>query len=107
MKGLPLSHLQPGQRGVLTDLATRGPMRTRLQDLGFLKGAEIRCLMESPLGDPKAYWIGATAVALRAKDAGDVFVRPLREGGAPDGATTETDDRRARGKSKRRKIHAL
>ncbi len=106
MKRLPLSSLRPGQQGVLTGLSVQGAMRTRLEDLGFVEGAGVRCLGVSPLGDPKAYGLGATTVALRARDAGEIFVRLVREGGAPDGTAT-AHDRRARGKSKRRKIDTV
>lgn len=73
----------PRPAGVLTGLSVQGAMRTRLEDLGFVEGAGVRCLGVSPLGDPKAYGLGATAVALRARDAGEIFVRLVREGVRP------------------------
>ena len=44
-------------------------------DLGFAEGAGIRCLFRSMFGDPTAYEICGTVIALRAGDSASVFVR--------------------------------
>lgn len=64
-----LDKLVPGSRALVKDVAAQGAMRRRLQDLGFVPGAQVECLGKSPLGDPKAYRIRGAVVALRGRDA--------------------------------------
>jgi len=44
----------------------------RLRDLGITEGEEVRCVMKSPLGEPHAYMIKGSVIALRQEDAGVV-----------------------------------
>lgn len=66
-----LAGLKPGQKAVVVGLspACRGPERRRLLDLGFVPGTEVKVVMESPLGDPVAYEVRGTTVALRRDQA--------------------------------------
>ena len=77
-----LSELPPGERARILSLRAEDAMGRRLSELGFLPGSEIVCLLESPLGDPRAYWICDTLIALRQKDARGVEISP-RGGSAP------------------------
>lgn len=69
-----LSHLLPGQSAAVTGLASDGPMRRRLQDMGLVKGTMVKCLGASPLGDPSAYLIRGAVIALRHQDAAGVLM---------------------------------
>ncbi|MCU0787021.1 MAG: metal-dependent transcriptional regulator, partial [Verrucomicrobia bacterium] len=62
-----LSGLAEGQRGKVLGLspACRGPERRRLLDLGFVPGTEVLAEMKSPGGDPTAYRVRGTLIALR------------------------------------------
>jgi DtxR family Mn-dependent transcriptional regulator len=66
-----LSHLHPGQRGKVLGLtsACRGVERRRLLDLGFVAGTQVDVEMVSPGGDPTAYLVRGTVVALRREQA--------------------------------------
>lgn len=69
--GERLSSLQPGESGVVLGLtpACRGSERRRFMDLGILPGASIHAEMRSPGGDPTAYRIRDTLIALRREQA--------------------------------------
>ena len=54
-------------------------MQTRLCDLGFTENSRVTCLFPSAFGDPSAYRIRDTVVALRSGDARTVLC--LAEGG--------------------------
>ncbi len=69
-----LAQLQPGRCAVVCGLDTPGDMRRRLQDLGLIYGTKVHCLGESPLGDPVAYQVRGTVIALRREDAGTVRI---------------------------------
>ncbi len=76
-EGTSLDQLRAGGRALVEELSAQGPMRRRLQDLGFVTGAQVSCLGNSPLGDPSAYGVRGAVVALRRRDARLVKVRPL------------------------------
>ncbi len=54
-------------------------VRQRLLDLGFVKGAEVNVKNISPLGDPVAYYIHETLIALRKEDALMVCIDKLNK----------------------------
>ena len=59
------------------DDACQGFSRRRLMDLGFTAGARIRPFLRTFAGDPRAYEVRGTLVALRRDQASQVLVRPL------------------------------
>ena len=78
-----LANLRPGQRARITGIAedVRGLLRRRLLDLGFTRGAVVEVVLESAFGrgDPVAYRIRSTMIALRRKQAERTFVDPVQE----------------------------
>jgi len=77
-----LSSLQPGHQAEVLFLsrACRGLERRRLMDLGIVPGTRIEALMASPTGDPIAYRVRGTTVAIRQAQTHHVHIRPLPEG---------------------------
>jgi Fe2+ transport system protein FeoA len=59
------------------DEACQGFSRRRLMDLGFTEGAHIEPVLKTFAGDPRAYRIRGTVVAVRRDQAIHVVVRPL------------------------------
>ena len=53
----------------------RGDSRRRLLDLGFVKGAEVKIDLLNPLGDPKAFLIKGTSIALRHNQASKILIQ--------------------------------
>lgn len=72
-----LTDLREGEEGVISKLspACVGAMRRRLMDLGFVRGSTISIDMTSPMGNPTAYLIRNTAIALRADQARYILIR--------------------------------
>lgn len=68
-----LDKLPPDRRAVVQEVFAQGAQRRRLQELGFVPGAQVECVGTSPLGDPRAYQLRGTVIALRRRDA-----RPVR-----------------------------
>ncbi len=79
MEGVPLDTLEPGQSGVVTGISPRcrGVERRRLLDLGVIPGTEIEVELVSPGGDPTAYRIKGTVIALRKFQAHLIQVEKL------------------------------
>ena len=74
MEAIRLRDLRPGQRAVIRNLEVQGAMRRRLCDIGLIEHTELQCLGVSPGGDPKAFLVRGTVIALRAADSGGVLV---------------------------------
>jgi DtxR family Mn-dependent transcriptional regulator len=76
---VPLADLPSGQVAEVIELdrACQGFSRRRLMDLGFTAGARLEAALENFAGDPRAYRIRGTLVALRQDQARQVMVRPL------------------------------
>jgi len=67
-----LADLRVGERARVLGLtpACRGAERRRLLDLGFVAGTPVEVEMVSPAGDPTAYRVRGTVIALRREQAG-------------------------------------
>ncbi len=70
-----MQELSCGQSAYIRELALDGAIKARLLDLGFIAGSRVTCLFTSALGDPRAYEIRGTTIALRAEDAQRVLCR--------------------------------
>ena len=73
---IPLSELTPGTSAVIRSLLSEGTLRRRLITAGFLENTPVRCVVRSPLGEPAAYLIRDTVVALRRREAETILVGP-------------------------------
>lgn len=69
-----LSQLEPGDSGSITGFQKDCKVKKRLRDMGIVTGCKIECIGISPLGDPAAYWMKGTALALRRQDADGIMV---------------------------------
>ena len=72
---LTLAELAVGQRARISGLDFEGSGLRRLIDLGFFGGAEVCCVGQSPMGDPRAYEVRGAVVAIRGRDAARISVR--------------------------------
>ena len=78
----PLSTLIPGEKATVVRIsgACRGIERRRLLDLGITPGTIVEAEMISPSGDPTAYRIRDTTIALRKEQSNQIHIS--REKGA-------------------------
>jgi DtxR family Mn-dependent transcriptional regulator len=74
-----LPHLKPGQKAQVANISPicQGNERRRLMDLGVLPGTLIETEFISPGGDPTAYRVRGTLLALRREQAN--FINILSE----------------------------
>lgn len=61
---LPLNKI-----GIVDKLNCNGNIRRRLLDLGLVKGTKITPVLKSPSGDPTAFEVRKTIIALRKEDS--------------------------------------
>ena len=75
-----LGALKIGEELTVLELNGEESMKERLRDLGITEGTHICCVMISPLGDPKAYSVRGTVIALRREDANNILGIPTVNG---------------------------
>ena len=61
--------------GIIDNLNCNGNIRRRMLDLGLIKGAKIMPVFKSPSGDPTAYEIRKTLIAIRMEDSQHITIR--------------------------------
>lgn len=81
LDGRTLAALAVGESAVVRGISprTRGLQRRRLLDLGFVPGSRVTPEFRSPAGDPTAFRVRGTLIALRRDQASLIFVEPPAE----------------------------
>ena len=69
-----LCDLCVGNRAFVIRLSATGCLRRRLLDVGLIPGSTVECVGISPLGDPRAYFVRGSQIAIRNKDAKDIII---------------------------------
>ena len=74
-----LTQLRPNVEAEVLEIdeECRGFSRRRLMDLGLTRNASIAVALENTFGDPRAFRIRGTTIALRTAQARHVWVRPI------------------------------
>lgn len=72
---IPLTQLKKGEKAYVVDLGLKGLMRRRVLDLGIVPGTSLQCVGMAPSGDPVAYLVRGTVIAIRNEDADHIQVR--------------------------------
>jgi len=73
---MELTALPIGKPAIIAGLKAKGPMRRRLLDLGMTPATPIEAVRRSPAGDPVAYKVRGTIIALRAEESRLITVEP-------------------------------
>ena len=78
-EAVPLFELEHDQRGeiVTLDEAVQGFTRRRFLDLGLTPGTVIYPELKNFFGDPRAYRVRGTLIALRKDQAAQIWVKPI------------------------------
>ena len=69
-----LTAMRPGQWGRIADMHVAEDIGQRLRDMGFVRGTGIEYAYASPFGDPVAYFVKGTLVAVRNEEAEKIDV---------------------------------
>ncbi|MGI5911470.1 MAG: FeoA family protein [Syntrophomonadaceae bacterium] len=71
---LSLADIPTGETVRIVNIFTAGTNRRRLLDLGLVPGSIVEIIRRSPAGNPTAYFIKGTLIALRNEDAAEIIV---------------------------------
>lgn len=69
MKNISLDKLNIDKCATISKLNCNGDLRRRLLDLGLVKGTSIKAILKSPMGNPIAYEVRGSVIALRKEDS--------------------------------------
>ena len=91
-----LSELKTGEEGVIVKILGHGSFRKRVIEMGFVRGHEVKVLLNAPLKDPIKYKILDYELSLRRSEADLIEVvrkgDELPEGMRHDPVTVEDED---------------
>ena len=73
---LPLTSLQAGCAGIVTDIKVPVEHRGRLLEMGLLVGTPVELVRFAPLGDPVEIKIRGYHLTLRKHEAEQIWVQP-------------------------------
>jgi ferrous iron transport protein A len=74
---MTLNQLKLGETATITALNAKGMDRRRLMDLGILPGTRLVAELKSPLGDPVAYRVRDTLIAIRNAQASQIEIEQM------------------------------
>lgn len=79
LNAIPLTNLTESQKGEIVQLddAVQGFTRRRFLDLGLTPGTTIYPELGNFFGDPRAYRVRGTLIALRKDQAAQIWVKPV------------------------------
>ena len=75
MKVENLSQLQLNKNGKIFKIECNEGIKRRLLDMGLVKGTNIVPILVSPSGDPRAFLVRGTIIAIRKDDAKHIKIK--------------------------------
>lgn len=77
MNRILLNNLNIGESCYIRRIFLEENIKRRLQELGFIEGAIVKCVFKSPLNDPTAYFIKGTTIALREEISENILAERI------------------------------
>lgn len=74
MKIENLNQLPLNKSGRINKIECGEGIKRRLLDMGLVKGTEITPILISPSGDPRAFLVRGTIIAIREEDAKNIKI---------------------------------
>ncbi|CDE13826.1 ferrous iron transport protein A [Clostridium sp. CAG:470] len=74
MKIENLNQLPLNKSGKINKIECGEGIKRRLLDMGLVKGTEITPILISPSGDPRAFLVRGTIIAIREEDAKNIKI---------------------------------
>lgn len=74
---MTLDNLKIGLKGKIKEINIVGSMKRRLLDIGLVEGTIVESVLKSPSGDPIAYFVRGTIIAVRKEDSRHVIIEAI------------------------------
>ena len=75
MKEKTVNELELGEIGVVSKIIGEENIKRRLLDLGLIEGTDIKPVLVSPSGDPRAFEFRGSLIAIREEDAVNIKLK--------------------------------
>ncbi len=72
---MTLNELNLGNKGKISNIECSENIKRRLLDLGLVKNTNITPVLISPSGDPKAFEVRGTLIAIREEDTKKIEIK--------------------------------
>jgi Fe2+ transport system protein FeoA len=69
-----LDEMERGEKGKVIEISSCGSLRSRIMDMGVVRGAEIEMVRRAPLGDPLEFLLKGYKLTLRKVEAANVLL---------------------------------
>lgn len=69
-----LNSLKINEKAEIKDIYCAENIKRRMLDLGIVKGTPIKAILKSPSGNPKAYEVRGSVIAIRSEDAENIRI---------------------------------
>lgn len=70
-----LTQLPLNKSGKIKKIECNEGIKRRLLDMGLVNGTNIEPILVSPSGDPRAFLVRGTIIAIRKEDAKDIKIK--------------------------------
>ena len=74
-----LNNLLVGESCFTDTINISGSILRRFIDIGLVENTFVKCVSESPSGDPKAYLIRGAVIAIRSEDAEKISIKKVKK----------------------------
>ena len=75
MKENTVNELKLGEIGIVNNIIGEEGIKRRLLDLGLIEGTNIKPVLVSPSGDPRAFEFRGSLIAIRKEDAKNIKIK--------------------------------
>lgn len=87
-----LSELQTGDKAFIVKVNGSGAFRKRILEMGFVRGQEVKSILNAPLKDPIKYGIMDYEVSMRRSEAVLIEISKLKEEALYDSGSEEIEE---------------
>ena len=77
---ITLNNLKAGEGCIIKEVSSSCNLFRRFTDIGLIENTYVKCVGESPAGDPKAYLIRGAVIAIRSEDCSEILAEPYNKG---------------------------
>lgn len=74
-EGKTVNELKLGEIGIVNNIIGEEGIKRRLLDLGLIEGTNIKPVLVSPSGDPRAFEFRGSLIAIRKEDAKNIKIK--------------------------------
>lgn len=75
MKVKTINELEIGETGIVDNIIGEENIKRRLLDLGLIEGTNIKPVLISPSGDPRAFEFRGSLIAIRREDGENIKLK--------------------------------